>query len=83
MKDVSACGVVELMLRRPRGARVLAGAAAAASAGAQTHENTLVLDLKDNGRVVIQLLPDVAPKHVERIKTLVGRGSTTARRSTG
>lgn len=32
-------------------------------------ENTLYIDLKD-GRVVIELLPQVAPKHVERIKTL-------------
>jgi len=32
-------------------------------------ENTLYIDLKD-GRVVIEMLPDVAPKHVERIKTL-------------
>ena len=30
-------------------------------------ENTLYLDLKD-GRVVIELLPKVAPKHVARIK---------------
>jgi peptidylprolyl isomerase len=36
-------------------------------------EERLVLDLKD-GPVAIQLLPDVAPKHVERIKTLAGRG---------
>jgi cyclophilin family peptidyl-prolyl cis-trans isomerase len=36
-------------------------------------ENTLFLDLKD-GRVTIQLLPDLAPKHVERIKTLVRQG---------
>ena len=33
-------------------------------------ENTLYLDLKD-GRVVIEMLPDVAPKHVKRIKELV------------
>ncbi|MBQ7537214.1 MAG: peptidylprolyl isomerase [Rickettsiales bacterium] len=33
-------------------------------------ENTLYLDLKD-GRVVIRMLPDVAPKHVARIKELV------------
>jgi len=33
-------------------------------------ENTLYLDLKD-GRVVIELLPDVAPNHVKRIKELV------------
>ncbi len=32
-------------------------------------ENTLYIDLKD-GRVEIQMLPDIAPKHVERIKTL-------------
>ena len=33
-------------------------------------ENTLFLDLKD-GRVVIMLLPEIAPKHVERVKLLV------------
>jgi peptidylprolyl isomerase len=36
-------------------------------------ENTLYLDLKD-GRVVIELRPDIAPLHVEQIKTLVRRG---------
>jgi peptidylprolyl isomerase len=36
-------------------------------------ENTLHLDLKD-GRVVIQLRPDLAPSHVTQIKTLVRRG---------
>ena len=36
-------------------------------------ENTLYLDLKD-GRVVIELLPKVAPKHVARIKELVRQG---------
>lgn len=36
-------------------------------------ENTLYLDLKD-GRVVIQLRPDLAPKHVARIKELVRQG---------
>jgi peptidylprolyl isomerase len=39
------------------------------TAQAATLENLLYLDLKD-GRVVIELWPDVAPKHVERIKTL-------------
>lgn len=33
-------------------------------------ENTLLLDLSTGGRVAIQLRPDVAPRHVERIKTL-------------
>lgn len=32
-------------------------------------ENTLYIDL-EHGRVVIQLLPQIAPQHVERIKTL-------------
>lgn len=36
-------------------------------------ENTLVLELKD-GTVTIQLRPDLAPKHVERIKTLARKG---------
>ena len=36
-------------------------------------ENFLYIDLK-NGRVVIELLPQIAPKHVERIKTLARRG---------
>lgn len=36
-------------------------------------ENTIYLDLKD-GRVVIELLPDIAPRHVERIKTLSREG---------
>jgi peptidylprolyl isomerase len=37
-------------------------------------ENTLNLDLSTGGRVVIQLRPDLAPKHVERIKTLARKG---------
>ena len=36
-------------------------------------ENTVYLDLK-SGRVVIQLRPDLAPKHVERVKTLAREG---------
>jgi peptidylprolyl isomerase len=36
-------------------------------------ENTLHLDTV-NGRVVIKLRPDLAPAHVEQIKTLVRRG---------
>ncbi|MBL6458005.1 peptidylprolyl isomerase [Belnapia sp. T6] len=37
-------------------------------------EERLLLELKDGGQVTIQFLPDVAPKHVERIKLLVRRG---------
>jgi peptidylprolyl isomerase len=36
-------------------------------------ENTLYMDLKD-GRVVIKLLPELAPKHVERVKQLAREG---------
>jgi peptidylprolyl isomerase len=36
-------------------------------------ENTLRMELKD-GPVTIQLLPELAPQHVERIKTLTRRG---------
>ncbi|GMV62171.1 MAG: hypothetical protein AMXMBFR74_13400 [Parvibaculum sp.] len=36
-------------------------------------ENTIYLDLKD-GRVVIELLPEIAPEHVNRIKELSREG---------
>lgn len=36
--------------------------------------NRLTLDLSTGGRVVIQLRPDAAPLHVERIRTLVNQG---------
>src|SRR3712207_6387166 len=36
-------------------------------------ENTLILELKD-GAVTIELLPELAPQHVERIKTLARAG---------
>lgn len=36
-------------------------------------ENTLYLDIPA-GRVVIKLLPDIAPKHVERVKKLAREG---------
>src|SRR5438105_11426657 len=36
-------------------------------------ENTLILETT-KGRVVIELRPDLAPGHVERIKTLVRQG---------
>ena len=36
-------------------------------------ENTLILETT-KGRVVIELRPDLAPKHVERIKTLARQG---------
>jgi len=44
-----------------------------ASAQTLDPQNTLYLELKD-GRVVIRLRPDLAPKHVEQIKALVRQG---------
>ena len=40
---------------------------------AQDMENTLYLDTQ-YGRTVIKLRPDLAPNHVERIKTLTRKG---------
>ena len=37
-------------------------------------ENTILIELKD-GTVVIELLPDVAPKHSERMKELAREGA--------
>ncbi len=37
-------------------------------------ENTVIIELKD-GNVVVELLPDVAPKHVERMKELARAGA--------
>ena len=37
-------------------------------------ENTLLIELKDGGQVVVEMLPDVAPRHVERIKALARAG---------
>jgi len=52
---------------------VMAVAGSGKPAAAAEPENTLFLDLKD-GRVVIDLRPDLAPKHVARIKELVRQG---------
>ena len=48
-------------------------AAALAQAPASDPENTLVIELK-TGKVLIQLRPDLAPKHVERVKQLAREG---------
>ncbi|WP_349361360.1 peptidylprolyl isomerase [Stappia sp.] len=52
---------------------VALGLTVSAGASDLDPENTLFLDLKD-GRVVIRLRPDLAPNHVERIKTLTRQG---------
>jgi peptidylprolyl isomerase len=52
---------------------ILTMSLATASAEAQDLENTLYMDL-ECGRVVIELRPDLAPKHVARIKELAREG---------
>jgi len=51
---------------------VVAGPAAA-QAPKLDPANTLIIELK-SGKVTIQLRPDLAPKHVERVKTLAKQG---------
>ena len=45
----------------------------AGATAAMDKENTLYIDLKD-GRVVVEMRPDLAPKHVAQIKKLVREG---------
>jgi peptidylprolyl isomerase len=51
---------------------IAALAASKASAQDSDPQNTLILETK-NGKIVIKLRPDLAPKHVAQIKTLVAR----------
>ncbi|WP_240330834.1 peptidylprolyl isomerase [Sphingorhabdus sp. Alg239-R122] len=51
-----------------------APAAPATAAEVDPLENMLYLDLSTGGRVTIKLVPEWAPTHVERIKTLVRQG---------
>jgi len=55
------------------GALAMGGAVTPAFAQAKDPDNTIVMELKD-GKVTIHLRPDLAPKHVAQIKTLVKRG---------
>jgi cyclophilin family peptidyl-prolyl cis-trans isomerase len=52
---------------------LLAALPAAAQQRQADPQNTIYLDTKD-GRVTIRLRPDLAPKHVEQIKTLTKQG---------
>ena len=46
----------------------------ATAAKAADPDNTLVIELSSGGNVVIELLPNIAPKHVARIKELAKAG---------
>lgn len=61
------------MLKKIILAAVLVLAAAFQPARAADPENTLIMDLPW-GQVVIEMRPDLAPKHVERIKELTRKG---------
>ena len=52
---------------------LVAAIALSFAAHAASPQNTLVMKLKA-GDVTIELLPDAAPKHVERIRTLANQG---------
>ena len=54
-------------------ALLLGGLAMNGGAEAAELENTLLMDLRD-GQVVIEMRPDLAPKHVARIKELTRQG---------
>lgn len=56
------------------GALILMSDAATAQTEQLDPENTLIMELKDNCRVTIRLRPDLAPKHVERVKQLAREG---------
>lgn len=43
------------------------------AAPARAGENTVILETKD-GRVTIELRPEIAPKHVKQLKTLISQG---------
>jgi peptidylprolyl isomerase len=46
----------------------------ATSVSAAAPENTLTIDLSTGGKVVIEMFPDVAPKHVARVRELARAG---------
>lgn len=48
-------------------------AALAFAAPALAGENTVNLETKD-GKITIELRPEIAPKHVKQLKTLIGQG---------
>ncbi len=56
------------------GSILIMTAAATNTAKAADPENTLLMEVSSGGTVVLELKPEVAPKHVERIKKLTREG---------
>jgi peptidylprolyl isomerase len=54
-------------------ALALGAALGFSNAARAADENTVYLDTKD-GRITIELRPDLAPKHVKQLKTLINQG---------
>jgi cyclophilin family peptidyl-prolyl cis-trans isomerase len=63
----------DLRRRTLLGATMALPAVSLARAQQPDPANSLIMELKD-GPVTIQLLPELAPRHVERIKVLAGQG---------
>ena len=63
-----------MSIRRLAAATCLVLSSAVTSAFAADPANTVWMDVSSGGRVVIELLPDRAPGHVERMKTLARKG---------
>src|SRR3954468_15843423 len=60
--------------KAPKPTPTPAAAAAVTPTPPVTPDNVWVLELSTGGRVLIQLRPDKAPNHVQRIKTLTRSG---------
>ena len=60
--------------KKPEIAAVPMPSIAAPAEVAANPDNTLTLELSTGGKIVIQMRPDLAPAHVERIQTLVREG---------
>ncbi len=56
------------------GSLLIMTAATAEEAKAADPENTIYMRLSTGGTVTMEMLPDIAPNHVERIKTLAREG---------